>query len=88
MTEVLAGEVQQYRGGRWRVVLTAAGIPVDDRRRRSYHDSPMAYDIQDEVLADWMRHFTERRPTGQGRAVDIQPDLSEWIRQHYPDPGR
>ena len=60
MAEVLTGEVQQYRNGRWRVVLTAAGIPVDDRRR-SYHESPMAYDIQDEVLAEWMRHFTSRR---------------------------
>ncbi len=30
---VLTGEVQQYRAGRWVVVLTAGGIPVDDQRR-------------------------------------------------------
>lgn len=33
--EVLAGEVQQRVDGRWRVVLTAGGIRVDDRRRNN-----------------------------------------------------
>jgi hypothetical protein len=33
--DVLTGEVQQKVAGRWRVVLTAGGIPVDDRRRAS-----------------------------------------------------
>jgi hypothetical protein len=32
-SDVPAGEVQQLVDGRWRVVLTAGGIPVDDRRR-------------------------------------------------------
>lgn len=28
----LVGDVQQWRDGRWRTVLTAAGTPVTDRR--------------------------------------------------------
>jgi hypothetical protein len=35
---VLTGEVQQLRDGRWRTVLTASGVPVDDRRRRQHED--------------------------------------------------
>lgn len=30
---VLAGDVQQWRDGRWRTVLTAAGTPVVDNRK-------------------------------------------------------
>ncbi len=33
MSGVLRGEVQQRAGGRWRTVLTAGGIPVQDNRR-------------------------------------------------------
>lgn len=35
---VLAGEVQQWRDGRWRTVLTAAGTAVNDQRRHPYHN--------------------------------------------------
>jgi ribosomal protein L13E len=49
---VYTGEVQQWRDGRWRTVVTAAGTPVDDRRRRR----------EDQIVDDLRAAFTVRRP--------------------------
>lgn len=46
----LRGEVQQYDGQQWRTVLTAAGIPVVDHRRR-----PAGGDLFDQFIAREMR---------------------------------
>jgi len=53
---VLTGEVQQRIDGRWRVVLTAGGIPVDDRRRRPTGDDPR-FIAPDDLAGDLLTRY-------------------------------
>lgn len=66
MAEVLTGEVQQYDGKRWRTVLTAGGIPVDDHRRRpdGWHSPPgRAVDVSADVLAYFQQQIRDGKVT-------------------------
>lgn len=54
---MLTGEVQQKIDGRWRAVLTAGGIPVDDRRRRPAEPEPFIgpEDLVGELMTRYAR---------------------------------
>jgi hypothetical protein len=56
---VLAGEVQQWRDGKWRTILTVAGYPVTDRRPGYVREQ------QEGVLFEQM---TVHRPPGRNQA--------------------
>jgi len=59
--DVLTGEVQQKINCRWRTVLTAGGIPVDDRRRTGTSDQGAAAldDIVAELITRYARGWHE-----------------------------
>jgi hypothetical protein len=85
---VYTGEVQQLRDGRWRTVLTASGIPVDDRRRRGGQDPTLRVGVFNNGLVRGERDghpdawgFDAAAP---GAAGDV---FTAYIEQVLREPG-